>query len=275
LLWHPHQKLWNWRLIAVVKRVFRSQPAVGQATVRLIILTDSLLLLARVVGRRLTTPAARRRPGTRRPEVLHIDCGPHKEGSEIVWMHRWFSRRYHLRTVAFEAGGDQYAQASRNLAGIADLDLQRAAVVGPEHNGDSVTFHLGHAGGRGSSLFAARGGEVEEVPAVRLSEVLGSISPKPDAVILRMNIEGAENFVIEDLIRSGQDGAINGYYGMWDDLSKIDPNRDREFRRLLRRHGIRTLSFNERDLEHPLRRLAIRTDVETSVRQGLAWQHGR
>jgi hypothetical protein len=248
----------------------RSAPAAGQAAVRLIIVTDSLLLLARVAGRRLTSPAARPRSSARRPQVLHIDCGPHKQGSEIVWMHRWFSRRYHLTTVAFEAGGDQFAHASRNLAGIANLDLRRAAVVGPDHNADSVTFHLGHAGGRGSSLFAARGGEVEEVPAVRLSEVLTSVSPKPDAVILRMNIEGAENFAIEDLIGSGQDGAIDGYYGMWDDLSKIDPSRDREFRRLLRRHGIRTLSFNERDLQHRLRRVAIRADIETAVRSAVA-----
>jgi FkbM family methyltransferase len=239
----------------------------AERAVGVLVLADSLLLLVRVFLRRLGSGAGGVRRAGGPPSVLHIDCGPHKEGSEIVWMHRWFAGRYNLKTIALEAGREQFEEAARNLNGIRDVDLRRAAVVGPDHEGDTVKLHLGHAGGRGASLFADRGGTVEEVPAVRLSEILASISPHPDAIILRMNIEGAESFAIRDLLASGQDVRVDGYYGMWDDLSKIDPQQDRELRRLLKRHGIQKIPFNERDLAHPLRRLAIRTDIETSVRR--------
>lgn len=267
LVWHPHQRLWNWRMVALVRRAFASRPEAGERAVALLVTADSLLLLVRVLLRRLASGGGARRPTGERPSVLHIDCGPHKEGKEIVWMHRWFGQRYDLKTIALEAGSEQFEAAARNLHGIQDLDLRRAAVVGPEHEGDIVELHQGHADGRGASLFAGRGGTVEQVPAVRLSEILSSLSPPPDAVILRMNIEGAESFAIHDLLASGQDGRIDGYYGMWDDLSKIDPQQDRQFRRLLKQHGIQKIPFNERDLANPVRRLAIRTDIETSVRR--------
>jgi len=90
----------------------------------------------------------------------------------------------------------------------------------------------------------------------------------PMPIILRMNIEGAELFVVEDLIAAGMTKMIAGYYGMWDDLSKIDVRRDREFRRLLRMHSIATLTFNDRDSEVPLRLSAIRYDIVTSLIAG-------
>ncbi len=270
LLWHPHQKLWNWKLVSVITRL-SGRPAIAQRATKLLVLADSLLLVSAVALRRIAAIASGTlaRPG---PDsvVLHIDCGAHKEGSEIACMHRWFSDRYNVRMIGFEAGQEQFEQASSNLAGIPGVDLRRAAVVGPEHVGPTAELHLGHADGRGASLFAARGGTTEQVPAVRLSAVLDSISPPPDAVILRMNIEGAEKYAIQDLITSGRHERIDGYYGMWDDLSKLDPKMDRDFRRLLKRYGIRNMTFNERDLAHPLRRFAIRTDIETSIRRALA-----
>lgn len=270
LLWHPHQKLWNWRLVGVITRL-SARPAIAERAVRLLVLVDSLLLLATATLRRITaTAAGALAPPQRDAIVLHIDCGVHKDGHEIVWMHRWFAPRYNLKMIAFEAGREQFEQAASNLESIPDLDLRRAAVVGPGQDGPTVELHLGHADGRGASLFPVRGGAVEEVPAVRLSEILETMSPQPDAVILRMNIEGAEKFAIQDLVASGLQGRVNGYYGMWDDLSKIDPRMDGEFRGLLKRHGIRTMAFNERDLAHPIRRFAIRTDIDTAIRRALA-----
>jgi hypothetical protein len=85
-----------------------------------------------------------------------------------------------------------------------------------------------------------------------------------------MNIEGAELFAVQDLLASGRATRIAGYYGLWDDLSRISPARDREFRRLLRSSRIRHLTFNDRDLDRRVRRWAIRTDIETSIRQATA-----
>jgi hypothetical protein len=102
---------------------------------------------------------------------------------------------------------------------------------------------------------------------VRLSEVLGRFYKAHGEVptLLRMNIEGAEPFVIDDLIAHGIRSKISGFYGMWDDISKIDPSKDAIFRRVLRANAIRTVTFNDRDIGHPLREWCIRYDLATSL----------
>lgn len=81
-----------------------------------------------------------------------------------------------------------------------------------------------------------------------------------------MKFEGAEQAVMEDLIESGVAVHIDGYYGMWDDLSKIDPAADRSLRRLLQRHHITVTTFNDRDLPFRLRREAILIDLLGTIR---------
>jgi hypothetical protein len=48
---------------------------------------------------------------------------------------------------------------------------------------------------------------------------------------------------------------------------------DMRLRRLQHDHGIRPCTFNGRDLGYRLRRLAIRTDVDTSIRHGESRGH--
>jgi FkbM family methyltransferase len=290
VLWHPHQKLWNWSLVSAVRRTVGYRPA-QQAAIVALIGADSAMLVARVLWRRLRreTRAATRSAGEERPRVLYIDCGVHKHGEQIRWMHRWFGDRFELHILGFEASAEHIRDAR---AALGDLDfdlvqLHHAALVGPDHVGEEVRLYKEGNSGKGDSLFAARGQEYEVVPARRLSDVLAAGGHELAGIpaILRMNIEGAERGVIEDLIAAGLDGCIDGYYGMWDDLSKIDPTADREFRRLLGEHRISTITFNDRDLVSVrghrlsvrlrgaflrLRRRAIRADIETSVRAGLA-----
>ena len=123
--------------------------------------------------------------------------------------------------------------------------------------------------GRGDSLFAARGTDYEEVPTARLSTILSDFyaSNGEMPTILRMNIEGAEEQVLEDVAQAGMLSRVSGFYGMWDDLSKIDAARDAAFRAFLHDHGIRTVTFNDRDLR--TRRVrAIRYDITTSLAAG-------
>lgn len=269
VIWHPHQKLWNWRLVGLVRRVLAFQPAVAKGAVELLVFVDSLLLVFRV-GVRRTAAVATGALGraTADAQVLHVDCGLHRDGQELTWVHKWFGQRYALTMIGFEAGRSQFEEASRTLQRIPGLDLCHAALVGPDHDAPTVELHIGDSDA-GASLFSERGQRVEVVPAVRLSEVLKSVSPEPDAVIVRMNIEGAEAFVIEDILTSGLGARVDGYYGMWDDLAKLDPAADGEFRRRLNAERIRNISFNGRDLAYPIRRFAIRTDLETSIRRAL------
>jgi FkbM family methyltransferase len=260
VLWHPHQKLWNWRLAYAIGRVLRRAPVAAKMANQLLIGADSLLLVARVALRRARSGGPQVQPET---VVLYIDCGIHREGLELRTFYGWFGGRVNLQMIGFEAGASQYQDAERNLADI-PVDLRRAALVGPDHLAGTVTFYVG-GNDRGHSLFPGRGDEVDSVPAVHLSEVIREADV--DRIILRMNIEGAEEFVIDDLIANSLTGRVAGFYGMWDDLWKLDAPRDRAFRKKLRANGIEHVTFNDRDLDHRLRRAAIRFDIETSLRK--------
>ena len=59
---------------------------------------------------------------------------------------------------------------------------------------------------------------------------------------------------------------VDGWFGMWDDVGKINPEADREFRARLAANGIRPVTFNGRDMPFRLRRACIRYAVRTAVR---------
>jgi hypothetical protein len=266
LLWHPHQGLWNWRLVGRVRRL-----PLGGSLERLIIVTDSLLLAGRALARRYRLPPARRARPVGRPTVLYVDCGMHRDARQLVCMLDWFGPSTDLHVLGIEASSEHFDIVAEVLRAQA-VELRQLALVGPDHAGASIRLYKSGGRGKGDSLFSERGRAWEEVPALRLSTLLAAAGPSPQTsvLLLRMNIEGAEVFVIEDLVDAGLDTAVDGYYGMWDDLSKIDRQADASFRSLIRSRGIRTFTFNDRDLDHPARRWAIRFDVETSIRCGWA-----
>ncbi len=272
-IWHPQQRLWNRRLVAALEVTLSRVPVIARLTVRAIVVIDSLLLLAEVLRRRWSLfglASLRGLPRARRLPVLHIDCGVHEQGREIRCLHRWFATRREIRVIAFEAGSRQFAAAGVALGDLPALELLHAALVGPDHVGTTVTlYHSAESRGYADSTFPVDGAEPETVPAVRLSDVLRSRQASHvGPVILRMNIEGAELAVIEDLIAAGLDRRVDGYYGMWDDLSRIDARLDARLRELVHDHRIAPLTFNGRDLGYALRRLAIRIDVGSSIRRG-------
>lgn len=262
VVWHPHQKLWNWRLVGILARIPRTKRVITA-----VVWADSVFLAARVLARRaerLNVLTLIRLPSL--PEhALYVDCGVHREGRELEFMYRCFGGRAAM--IGFEASHEHYVAARGALASVPGLDLRHGALVGPSHSAPTVRLYKAGGGGSGDSLFAERGKRFESVRAVRLSEVLREFYETHGDVptLIRMNIEGAELFVIEDLVNSGLRSKVSGFYGMWDDLSKIDRRKDAEFRQLLRRNGIRTMTFNDRDLGHRLREWAIRYDVTTSL----------
>jgi FkbM family methyltransferase len=259
LLWHPHQKLWNGRL----NRRVSSLP--GGARIALFVArVDSVLLAARAIVRRARRlgPTMLVRSPRLPARVLYVDCGVHRDGQQIRAMTRWFGER--VRIIGFEANPKHYEVARTALAGVAELDLRNEALVGPECSEPVVRLYMGRGDGKGDSLFSerGRGRYYEDVAACHLSEVLRDVSTP---ILVRMNIEGAEVFVIEDLVKAGMAHRIAGFYGMWDDLSKIDPARDVAFRRLLRDNRIAKVTFNDRDMGHRLREWSIRYDMVTSM----------
>ncbi len=271
-LWHPHQKLWNWRLEAAVRRVGRVIGA-GPAFVKALVFVDSALLYAGVIARRVRSfgpfAAWRMSPLMNRP-VLYVDCGVHKHGEQLRFMAEHFGGRCDLHMLGFEASSEHHRDAQANLADLPQLDLRQVALVGPDNEADHVRLYKGLHGGKADSLHRPSE-HYEDVPAEPLSRVLTRdyATLLADAPLLvRMNIEGSEFDVIADLVRAGLASRVDGYFGMWDDVSKIDPDRDRDFRRMLRAAGIHTVTFNDRDLGHPLRRRAIVLALDAAIRHG-------
>jgi FkbM family methyltransferase len=262
LLWNPHQKLWNWRLVDGVQRVLRAVPGAGALATRAIIVADTGLLWGRVLARRWASRPLRPHDASR--TVVYIDAGLFRDGRELELAALWL-RPYRTRLVGIEAGPVQFSAAARNLQHL-DAEFVHAALVGPDHEGQTVTLYLtGRHGGHDDSLFAVPGTTPVEVPAVRLSDIIHAATE--DVVILRMNIEGAEELVIADLAAAGVLERVRGFYGMWDDLSKIDEQRARRFRERLRALNIEPITFNGRDIRHPARLAAIHYDIETSIRR--------
>jgi FkbM family methyltransferase len=267
-LWHPHQKLWNWTL----ERGLRRLGPLSRLAVWTLVTVDTGFLLARVQARSRMRrgPQSTANSGGSKPRMLYIDCGTHKHGEQIRLIHSWYADRYDLHVIGFEASSEHFRDVSAELAGLPGVQLYQVALVGPDYTDDRVRLYKAGGDGKADSLFAERDvGEYEDVPAKRLTQILADegYDLHDIPVILRMNIEGAEQYVVADLIDAGQHREINGYYGMWDDLSKMDPQADKRFRRVLREHGISTITFNDRDLQFRLRQRAIRTDIESALRR--------
>jgi len=246
-----------------------------------LVFVDSVLLLAGVVTRRAhdlgLLHALRAVPASRRP-VLYVDCGVHKLGEQLRWMRTWFGDRCDLQMVGFEASEEHYLDAGKNLADVEQLDLRHLALVGPDAGVTSVKLYKGARSGKADSLYAHGRSTFEIVPAARLSDLLSTeytsaLGAAP--VLLRMNIEGSEYDVVDDLVRSGVSQQIDGYFGMWDDVAKLDAERDAAFRRMLDDAGITHVTFNDRDLRHPMRRFAVRLAVDHAIRRGFADKHDR
>ncbi|HEX4307106.1 MAG TPA: hypothetical protein VHZ54_13805 [Solirubrobacterales bacterium] len=290
LAWDPHQKLWNRRLTGAIRRRLGSGIP-GQAATATVVGIDTLLLAARVEIRRRRRLRGVEAAAEGAPAVLYIDCGLHKRAEQVRQMHDWFGGRFDLRIVGFEASAAHMRDAEAALAGIDGLELHQVALVGPDFDEPTVKLYRSTGEGAGDSLFGERGEEFEHVPARRLTELLTAQGHEVTAqpVLLRMNIEGAEQFVISDLVAAGVTRSVDGYYGMWDDLSKIDPDADVSFRGTLKRERIFAVTFNDRDLiPHflrtraggvsarlagwifGLRRAVIKKDLETSILVGLA-----
>lgn len=269
-LWHPHQGLWNWDLVAALTRQPASArpPRNGLAWALIHADTTARWLIALWRRVRRVGPfalwARPQVPVTR--EVVHLDLGTHQAARELSCMAgQWLPRAAaRWRVFGFEANPESLQAARQRVGEDSRVQFVHAAVCGQIPEGGYLRLYR-HGDGHGDSLLRA-GSDAIEVPALRLSEWLAAQDFAPDAILLlRMNIEGAEEAVLRDLHAGGWLGRVAGFFGMWDDLSKIDAARDRNFRAWLRHLGVRPFTFNERDFVSPWRVRAIGYDVDTCL----------
>jgi FkbM family methyltransferase len=275
MFWHPHQHLWNAGLVGVIERTIPIS-AISKPIRGIIMLIDTCFLFARAVARRLSLVGVTRifakakvRGGVR---VLYIDVGTHKDGAELALMTDAIlpSMCDDFEAFGFEASEESFRQVNKKFLGKPRVSVFHKALCNATPPQGKIRLYHDARGGLGDSLHRPSD-SFEDVEAVRLSNWLRerNIVLEDRICLLRMNIEGAEYDVLQDLVEKGLAGHVDGYYGMWDDISKTDIPRDAEFRAFLSRNHVRSFTFNGRDVRLGVRRKCIEYDLNTSVLAGL------
>ncbi len=277
-LWHPHQGFWNKDIVTLLTR---PTTWLNHLVLTEIVALDTAILFLRALRRRVAVggiaavAACPRLPAS--ATVVYLDLGTHRDATELRWMVKHVLPRASesFDAYGFEASERSFRVASRDLGELPGVELFHVALVHDVPGEGTVRLYRS-ARSIADSLHRTND-SYEEVPARRLSDWLVDRRIDLDHAIclLRMNIEGAEFDVLRDLVEQGLAHKVDGYYGMWDDLSKLDEAGDRGFRAYLDRHGIHPLTFNGRDMAWGMRRWCIRYDVGTSLLVGQQRLAGR
>ncbi len=281
VLWHPYQGLWNWTLYRLIGRIVPF-PGLRDVLQHSLIVADTALLWARAIFQRWqVTGFSAELWNPHLPAdmcVLYLDLGTHREARELQWVvrHVLARRTTHYRAVGFEASQTFYKEAQQNTAHLPHVEMVHAALCYQIPRGNTVRLYLSPADGRASSLYRTSFGVYEEVPAIRLSDWIQDqdVDLTRTVLILRMNIEGAETEVIRDLLETGLAEYVDGYFGMWDDVAKDDPEKGKAFLNLLNQAGIRPFTFNDRDFRSDWRMRCIAYALDTALLRGVRRTRG-
>ncbi len=292
MFWDPHQGLWNNRLVGAMERIVPISP-INKLIVLMILLLDTFLLFLRAIARRSSmltfTKIFAKAKVPNDISIIYFDMGTHKEGAELTLMvHKILPKiSNNFKVYGFEANQESFEQVKKKFIGEKHVSLFHVALCHTlPTNGKiklyhiDLTNHLSCSGKPQSTWESFRGGadslyrqsdSYEEVEAIRFSDWLRkkNIFMEDKICLLRMNIEGAEYDVIQDLVESEFAKHIDGYYGMWDDVSKIDEQRGNDFRDFLSKNNIYPFTFNGRDPIFPARIKCIEYDIQTHVQAGL------
>lgn len=275
ILWHPHQGLWNPALVGLVRSIIPLSP-ISKLFTLFIIHIDTLILLLRALTRRVsllgfTSIVSKARvPDT--ISILYFDLGTHKEAQELVLIVDKILPRIsdNVEAYGFEASRESFDEAKAKFHKNKHVHLFNKALCCELPVGGNIKLYKDSGNGIGDSLYR-KGGNYEEVEALRLSDWFSesNIDLEKSICLLRMNIEGAEYDVLRDLVDNMLAQHIDGYFGMWDDVSKIDLQRGNDFRAFLSDNQINSFTFNGRDMRWPLRVKCIEYAIETAVQVGL------
>jgi FkbM family methyltransferase len=227
------------------------------------------LLLIKALSRRIVSLGIASVFTSRFPSasrVIYIDIGMHKNALQMRFMKDAFDGKLQLNTIGFEAHPDYFREAVKSVRPGKNDRLLNLAVVGPGQ-GKSVTLHVNGGDGLGDSLIRSKGSQSIVIPSIQLSQMFKSdgIGRDNEVVILRMNIEGAELYVLEDLLKSDLVSRIDGYYGYWDDPLKIGGDIASRYKNVMAVTQIDNFPFNDRDFKSRIRLSVIKYDLTTSI----------
>jgi hypothetical protein len=268
-LWSPQEGIWNEKL---TKAIDALSPflLLKKILIRILIYCDTFILFVRVFLRRISAIGLLRIFESAKLNsdftIIYLDLGTHKEAKELEWMVLNILPSICLKFNAygFEASKESFDVANQKFLAMNNVSIIHSAVVKELPIDKKIKLYK-NSSGIGDSIYR-ESNSYEEVEAIRLSAWLKqniSFNEK-NIILIRMNIEGAEYDVLMDLVEKNMAQFISGYYGMWNDVSKINPQKDILFRSFLKENSIYNLTFNGRDF-HFFRLKCIEYDINTQV----------
>ena len=262
IIWHPHQKLWNWELVEFVQS--NSNKFISAFIVKLIIGLDTFLLKLRI------SFSSKRRNAVQyseKTQINYFDLGTHREAKELnlVLSKVLANLPNPYNIYAFEANPNSFEVASSHFVNNNRVKLFNTALVRDLPQSGQIKLYKGSASLE-DSIYRKQENFVE-VPANKLSQIIEQeqIDLSQSINILRMNIEGAELDILEDLIENDLIKYFNAFYGMWDDMSKIDIHSDKVLRKKMSTHKISPITFNGRDLGDTQRKKWITKSLRSNI----------
>lgn len=270
-LWHPHQGLWNWTLLDGLQKLKPIAPAYRLISTAIVHLDTAFLFLRALVARVSLLGASYLFRKAHVPDdvsILYLDAGTHREGRELSLVVDELLPKIcnNYQAYGFEANEKSFRHVAKLNVGKDNVQLIHKALVRNLPDSGTIRLYNDMVSGLGDSVYR-RTAQYEDVQCMRLSDFFREIvlSEGNIIVLLRMNIEGSEYDVIQDLVENRLSNFVDGYFGMWDDTSKIDIQRDAEFRAFLASHQIHPFTFNGRDLNWPVRRQCIEYHLHTRI----------
>lgn len=264
ILWHPHQRLWNWTLINSIKRFVFYKPF-ARFIIRHLVGLDTFLLRIKL---RLAPRNVNKSGYSQNKTINYFDLGTHINADELNWVFDEVLSKLPnpYKIFAFEANPVSYDIAANNMSHIDGLKFFNLALVNKIPESGQIKLFTDETG-YSDSIYRQEMNSFVEVEAKKLSDVIKNenVSLGECINIIRMNIEGCEFDVIEDLIENDLIKYFDGFYGMWDDVSKIDINKDKRFRKILKEANVFPFPFNGRDMKKDKRKKLIKQSLEYSI----------
>lgn len=276
VLYHPFLGLWNWNLVAVIKKYIPLY-YLQKIVIAVVAVIDTVILGVRVLQRRIVKTGLsgvfqkERIPVGMR--LYYFDLGTHSEAKELTFMVEKVLpvATEDYRAFGFEASAALFEKAKEHLDSIKHVTMLNLAVCEKKPKGGKLKLYKDNLTGLGNSIYRNLEAEFESVEAIPLSEFIhgNSIDIRKNICLLRMNIEGAEFDVIKDLVSSGLAASVDGYFGVWEDVFKTDSQRGDEFYSLLLANHISPVTFNGSDFLVPMRLSLVKYDIRTAIISGV------
>jgi|TARA_B110000495_G_C22835090_1_gene487118 FkbM family methyltransferase len=199
--------------------------------------------------------------------INYFDLGTHEKAVELNWVadHVLAQLPNPYKIFAFEANPNSYNLAIDNCNQIDNLKFHNIALVSKIPESGSVKLYVSGCG-LGDSIYRERNNYIE-VEAKKLSDVIRDedVRLNESINIIRMNIEGCEYDVIEDLIEADLIKYFDGFYGMWDDVFKLDKEKYGKFQKILKEINVYPFPFNGRDMQRENRKALINKSLMNSI----------